>query len=266
MDREKKICLIGAGNMGGALARGIVRGGYASAEEICLTARSESTLAPFRDEGFRTTTDNRQAVRNAGMVMIAVKPAAVPSVLEEIRDSLDFGNQIVVCIAAGIKPETFDRILGKRNGKAAELVYLIPNTPIETGRGVNFIAPVHASEQTVEKVCKALENTGRTIITDLDMLGAGMALASCGTAYAMKYIGTIAAIGAKMGFDSAEALEIACDTVGGAAALLQYRKSSPSEEIRRVATPGGYTERGLKAMDKEGFTAALEAAHEKLEE
>ena len=69
-----------------------------------------------------------------------------------------------------------------------------------------------------------------------------------------------------MGFDSAEALEIACDTVGGAAALLQYRKSSPSEEIRRVATPGGYTERGLKAMDKEGFTAALEAAHEKLEE
>ena len=264
-----RIAILGAGNMGGAVARGLVRSGVGStadkavkAGDITVTAGHDSTLEAFRKEGFETDTDNAKAVKGADIVMIAVKPAIVPKVLEEIKDELNFSSQTLVCIAAGIKLETFDSILGEKDGKKAEVVFLIPDTAIEICRGINFLSPARASQKTMTALLELMEGTGTNHVVDMQKLKAGMVLASCGTAYAMKYIQAIAEIGESMGFDSRTALDTAIKTVGGAAALLKFRNSLPFEEIRRVATPGGFTERGMKKMDEAGFIDALKAAHE----
>ena len=250
-----KICIIGAGNMGGALALGLINAGRLEPSDITVTTRSESSLKRYTDRGLKGTTDNCAAVSGQDIVFIAVKPGSVAGVCGQIAGSLNPGKQIIVCIAAGIKPEEIlDRL-----GQDTELVYVIPNTAVELGRSVSFISAVHCCEKSVKTIELLMSKVGETRVVPLELLNAGMALASCGIAYALKYVVAAAQAGESLGFSSQDSLSIVAATVEGAAALLRGTPGTPQEQIRKVATPGGHTEKGMVRMDEAGFTDAVRA-------
>lgn len=253
-----KITVIGSGNMGGALARGLAGCGAVAPSDICCTAATEKTLLALKERfpQMRTSTDNCGAVEGADCVVLAVKPWIIPDVIRQISAHLDFSRQIVVSMAASPSLEELHKLFGKDE---AVIIRAIPNTAIEICSGVTFLCARPGIEESLagESVKRLFSALGGVWWVDEKQLGAGMALASCGIAYALKYIKSATDGGVELGLKPALAREIVAQTVAGAAALLQQNGTSPDAEIDRVTTPGGLTIRGLNAMEERGFTAAV---------
>ena len=274
-----KITIIGAGNMGGAIARGLVAfpvhstdagSGVSSSDMVCTagsastgkailpsdivcTARSTDTLQKFADLGFNVTTDNAEAVKGADIVLFAVKPWLMEEVMRSVAPCLDFGHQIVASVAAGVTFEQMNHWLG---GSPA-MFRIIPNTAIEVGSGVTFISSCGASEDQRSMILDMFAGMGYALEVEEDMMAAGTALASCGIAYAMKYIQASATGGVALGFSQEQACRIVEYTVKGASQLLLATGNAPQVEIDKVTTPGGMTQKGLAAMEDAGFSAAV---------
>ena len=253
-----KIAVIGAGNMGGATARGLVKAGAVKASDVTVSDISPVVLATFSALGYNTTKDNSQAVKGADVVFLVVKPWLVEELINEIRPELDYSSQIIVCIAAGISPQQLSDWLGiDSNGAEPQSLLAIPNTAIEILQSMTFITPVMASPDSVETVKSLFNSVGTAMVIDYDHMGAATALASCGIAYAMRYIRASAEGGVEMGFYPADAVKIVCQTVQGAAGLLSQPGAHPEAEIDKVTTPGGITIKGLNEMEHAGFTSAV---------
>lgn len=253
-----KVTIIGAGNMGGATAMGFVKSGAVKACDLTVTARHQSTLDRFAAEGMNVSLDNKSAVGDADIVMMVVKPWIVESVIEEIKGVLDYSRQIVVLLAAGIQPDQLTGWLGRdASGAEIQSMIVIPNTAIEILQSMSFIAPVTAGEQAVGTVKCLFEKVGRAMVVPFKLLGAGTALASCGIAYAMRYIHAAAQGGVELGFYPDDAVKVVCQTVQSAASLISAHGSHPEVEIDKVTTPGGITIKGLNAMEEAGFTNAV---------
>lgn len=248
-----RLSIIGAGNMGGAIARALADGPYFNASDITCTARSRETLLNLGRD-FQTTTDNLQAVRAADVVFFAVKPWLMESVIKEVASELDPARQIIVSVAAGV---TFSQISEWLGVDDATIFRVIPNTAIEVGSGVTFISSVNASEEQRKMILDAFTQMGCALEVDESMMNAGTHLASCGIAYAMKYIQAAAAGGEMLGFDREQAEKIVEYTVKGAAELLLSTGNTPQLEIDKVTTPGGMTQKGLAAMEEAGFSQAV---------
>lgn len=246
-----KITIIGAGNMGGAIARGLLATGAAPSEITC-TARRHETLSGYEKLGFGVTTDNRQAVVEADMVIFAVKPWLMEEVVKGVAPYMNSG-QIVVSVAAGI---TFDQ-LSQWLGGAYQMFRVIPNTAVEYGSGVTFISSCNADPCVRKMVLEMFAAMGYALEVQENMMAAGTALASCGIAYAMKYIQAASQGGESLGFDPEQARKIVEYTVKGAAELLLATGKEPQVEIDKVTTPGGMTQKGLQAMEQAGFSGAV---------
>ena len=246
-----KITIIGAGNMGGAIARALVN--YEPAIDITLTAKTEKTLSKYSLAGFKVTTDNVEAVKEADVIVFAVKPWLMEDVVRGVAGAIDCESQIVASVAAGVSFAQLELWLG---GKPS-MFRIIPNTAIEIGSGVTFISSYNASGQQRTMVLDMFSSMGYALEVEEGMMAAGTALASCGIAYAMKYIQASATGGQELGFDSEQACRIVEYTVKGAAELLLATGNAPQVEIDKVTTPGGMTMKGLAAMDDAGFSQAV---------
>jgi len=247
--------------MGGAAAIGLAKAGNISAGDITLTARHESTLGKFAALGMNVTTDNLEAVSKADVIILAVKPFLVENVISSIKPALDHSRQTLISFAAGIKSEQYLEWFGKdsRGQECRSLFMVIPNTAIEICQSMTFVTPVVAQDSNINMVMELFKGTGLTMQVSEKQMGAGLALASCGIAYAMKYIQASAQGGVELGFYPKDAVSVVCQTVMGAAGLIQEHGSSPQSEIDKVTTPGGFTIRGLNAMEEHGFTAAVQS-------
>lgn len=249
-----KIAVIGAGNMGGAMVRGWARSGRLQGVEIAVANPSEGKLKALAAEipGLVTATDNRAAAAGADIVVIAVKPWIVPSVIEELRGFMV--GKIVISVAAGIEPEELSAMLGS---DCTPVFYAIPNTPVSVNAGMIFCCHTAAGESDIRTVEGLLGLLGSCMMVEKRQMQAGMAVASCGIAYAMRYIRAAEQGGVELGLRPAEARKAVMQTLKGAVALLEAGASHPEEEIDRVTTPGGITIRGLNAMEEAGFSAAV---------
>ena len=272
-----KITIIGAGNIGGATANGLARCGAIQPADLTVTARHDSTLEKFAARGIRTTTDNCAAVRGADLVLFAVEPWQMEDMLRGIKDTLDYERQILVSLAPGIKPEQFREWLAKDATQPVEdgtqldkdasqpakdtalpaLAYAIPNIAAEIGESMTYIASVTTSEEQTACIKTWFDRIGHSEIVPLDLLLSGTSVASCGIAYALRYLGAAIQGGIRLGLDPDKAREAICRTVKGATELLMAHQSDPEAEIHRVTTPNGLTLRGLKAMEEGGFSEAV---------
>ena len=239
--------------MGGAIARALADGPYFNASDITCTARSSETLRKLGRD-FRTLTDNHEAVKDADIVVFAVKPWLMEDVIKDISSSLDLSRQIIISAAAGI---SFSQLSEWSGSTEAVVFRVIPNTAIEIGSGVTFISSINASEAQRKMILDAFSQMGYALEVDESMMNAGTHLASCGIAYAMKYIQAVSEGGAMLGFDREQAMKIVEYTVKGAAELLLATGNPPQMEIDKVTTPGGMTEKGLAAMEDAGFSQAV---------
>lgn len=252
-----KIAVIGAGAMGGAMVRGFLKGETFGSAEITVAAPSQYTLDKFADTGASLTSDNCAAAEGADIVAVVVKPWLVEHVLKEIKPVLDYQRQIMLIVAAGINGEQLSEWLTDINGEMPETLLVMPNTAIEVKSSMTFIAPVKASAKTVNIVSQIFDETGQALVVEEKQLAAGMVLASCGLAYAMRYIRAASEGGVEIGFKADQAKKIVLQTVKGAVDLLQATGNHPEAEIDKVTTAGGVTIKGLNEMEHAGFTSAV---------
>lgn len=245
--------------MGGALVRGLVRSGAVPAAEITCTAQTEATMAKLRafEPALGLTTDNVAAVQGADMVVIAVKPWVIATVVEQIAPVLDAERQCVVSMVAGMTVNDLAEMFGKWSDAVPPLCIAIPNTAIEMLCGVTFMTSRGLSHDQEEQVKRLFDALGKTYVVDEPHLRAGTVLASCGIAYALRYIHAAAQGGVELGFRPAEAQDIVARTVKGAAELLIANGTHAEQEVDKVTTAGGLTIRGLNAMEHAGFSSAV---------
>ena len=254
-----KIAIIGAGAMGGSLAKGLLKSGRWQAGNITVANRTEAALRPFAELGAHTTTDNVAAATGADVVFVVVKPWVVEGVLAEIKGSLDLSAQTVVVIAAGVGSADMARWLADSGGRTPALMLAMPNIAVAELCSMTFVVPVKATRQQTDSVCAVLDSVGRTLITEERLLPAATTLASCGIAYALKYIDAAMRGGVELGFSERESLQVVMQTMRGALSLLETNGTLPQQEIDKVTTPGGITLKGLAAMKEAGFDEAVTA-------
>ena len=254
-----RLSIIGAGNMGGAIARGLGSSKTISASDICCADRSKEMLDKIKasNPAINTTTDNMKAVTGADIIVIAVKPWLIESVISEIKNAVDYEKQIFISIAAGVDFKTLCEYL-KKDGECIPAMFrIIPNTAIEVKESVNFVSSFNASQEQNEAIINLFNELGLTILVEERMINAGMALASCGIAYAFRYIRAAVEGAVELGLYPEQAMKIEMQTLKGAIALLEANGSHPEAEIDKVTTPGGITIKGLNAMEEAGFTNAI---------
>ena len=249
-----KVGVIGAGNMGGALIHGWAKSGKLAS--LTIADKNESLLASFKEKypSITTTTDKVEAVKEADIVVVVVKPWLMPTVLDEIKPALDLKKQIIVSDAANFTTEK----LAEQLGAAGQYCYVIPNIAAEFGASMSFIAKgKETSDDSLNKVKALYDLCGDTLVVAENLVGPGMMMASCGIAYVMRYIRAQMEGGCEMGFYPDQAKQIALQTMQGAVSLLKETGWHPEVAIDKVTTPGGVTIKGLNELDHAGFNSAV---------
>ncbi len=241
-----KFAMIGVGAMGGATVEGLLQLSAFQPQDIIVANPTKEKLAPFAAKGAVAASDNRQAASQADVVCVCVKPWLVETVLREIKDVLRPKEQLLIVIAAGVSPEQVSEWLPD----TPPLFLVIPNIAIAQLQSMTFIVPVGATAEQTALVKGLFDAMGTSLLT-------GTTLASCGIAYAMRYIRAAAEGGVELGFKADVAKDIVMQTVQGAVTLLRNSGLHPEQAIDLVTTPGGVTIKGLNEMEHAGFTSAV---------
>lgn len=246
----KKIGIIGAGNLGCAIAKGFITHGKIAPSDIYLSRRRNGLLADKEKEGY-IISDNLSLVKECDLVILAVLPGQAAEVVKEIRDELGSASKILVSVVSAVSINE----LKEWTGNGVELVRVMPNTAIEYGASMTCIAG--DGETSVEEVQELFEPLGQTMVIKEQLMPAATILAACGIAFFLRFIRAVSQGGIQIGFHADEAGEIAAQTARGAAELLLQTNNHPETEIDRVTTPMGCTISGLNEMEHFGLSSAM---------
>lgn len=253
MSKTTSLAILGAGNIGVSIARGLVKSGSFSAGRIVLTRRKEHLLEPCKTQGFVTSSDNRKAVRDSDVVILAVEPQQIDALLDEIAGDLKTGDRIVVSVVSGVG---IDHIAQRIGGKT-QVVRAMPNTAVAIRESMTCLASNGVGGRALDTAREIFEAVGKTIVIDEEQMTAATALGACGIAFFLRAVRAASQGGVEIGFHADQALAIAAQAARGAASLLLDNENHPEREIDRVATPRGCTISGLNEMEHQGFSSAL---------
>lgn len=251
-----KFAIIGAGNMGASLARGLAQGTIVRTEDICVSNPSEGKLQNLKEAypEINVTNDNRTCIQGADIIVLAVKPWILDNVIREILPELDAGKQTVCSMVGGVG---LGQLKDKFAPLALPLYYLIPNTAIAQRESMTFLSSANSTAERDSYLLSVFRELGDAMLVEERLMNAGMVLASCGIANALRYVRAATEGGVQLGFRAREAQHIVAQTLRGAASLLDAEGTHAEAEIDKVTTPGGLTIRGLNAMEEAGFTNAV---------
>lgn len=249
----QNIAIIGGGNLGTAIAEGLLAANYCTPQQLIVTRRNTRALARLQEKGVAVTSDNAWAVQQAAMVILAVKPYNYAAILGSVKDHLNKDKHLLVSVVTGAWIKQLSAIAGAD----FPIVRAMPNTAIAIRQSMTCLSFSNVSELQQQQVIAAFDQLGRTAIIDEALMDAATVLGACGTAYAMRYIRANIQGGIEIGFDATTASLIAAQTVLGAAELLLTTGSHPEQEIDKVTTPKGCTIAGLNEMEHQGFSSSL---------
>jgi len=250
---NKKIAIIGGGNLGTAIAEGLIQSQFVQPKQILITKRNIETLHFLERKGVLVSDKNEEAVRYADLVILAVKPFQVNDILSSLKKEFNEEKHVLVSVITGISIDHIAGIIGKK----ISIVRAMPNTAIAIQESMTCIAAKDVNEEQLQYVHDIFNQLGKTVKIDEKLMDAATVLGACGTAFAMRYIRANIQGGIEIGFDAATANLIAAQTVKGAAELLLKKGSHPEQEIDKVTTPKGCTIAGLNEMEHRGFSSSL---------
>ncbi|MDR0680500.1 MAG: pyrroline-5-carboxylate reductase [Dysgonamonadaceae bacterium] len=256
-----KTTIIGGGNMGSAIVRGLVQGSIFKPSDLTVIDILEAPLKALQDfnPAVRIALNEYDSVENADIILLAVKPWLIKNTILNIKSKLKYSKQIIVSIAAGISIRELNEMLFKPDDETTlpVLFRVIPNTAISIRQSVNLIATENASSEQECLILKIFNELGYAFLLEESKISAGTALTSCGIAYLFRYVRAAMLAGVNMGFYPKEAQNLVVKTMLGAAALLDETKENPEVEIDKVTTPGGITIKGLNELEANGFSDAI---------
>lgn len=248
----RRIAIIGGGNLGAAIAEGLLKSKFSKPADITITRRNLVSLKAFKDKGVEITDDNAAAVKKSEVIILAVKPFQVADVLSGVSKELGKGK-ILISVVTGVLISEMEAIVKKN----ISYFRAMPNTAISIQESMTCICSKDADAASHKYIHDLFSTVGKVVSIDEKLMEAATILAACGTAYAMRYIRANIQGGIEIGFDAATASLIAAQTVKGAAELLLQKGTHPEQEIDKVTTPKGCTIAGLNEMEHQGFSSSL---------
>lgn len=250
---SKKIAIIGGGNLGTAIAEGLISSGFVLPQNIIITKRNIETLATLQAKGINTTNDNTKAVEFADFIIFAVKPFQLKDVLLNIHSYLNPQKHILISVATGVWIKDIKEMLNNQ----FTIFRAMPNTAIAIQQSMTCICSENANETQINYVKELFNKLGKSVFIEEKLMDAATVLAASGTAFALRFIRADIQAGIEIGFSAVTASLIAAQTAKGAAELLLIRKTHPEQEIDKVTTPKGCTIAGLNEMEHQGFSSSL---------
>lgn len=246
----KKVGIIGAGNIGMAIAKGLVSHKKMKASDVYLSRKKNELLADQEKAGFKVT-DNTTLVSHCKYIILAVLPGQAKEVVEEIKSSLKGGQKILVSVVSAVSIKELE----EWTGGGVDIVRIMPNTAVEYGASMTCIAG--EKDQVVNEIEELFAPMGETMLIKEHLMPAATILAACGIAFFLRFIRAVSQGGIQIGFHAEEAGKIAAQTARGAAELLLQTDHHPETEIDRVTTPMGCTISGLNEMEHWGLSSSM---------
>lgn len=258
--KGKRVAFLGAGNMGEALIKGLTQVGLVPAGSISASdPRADHLGQVAKRYGIRAVADNAALVGGADVIILAVKPQIMATVLKEIASVVDDGK-LLISIAAGVST----RKLRDQLGKPARLIRVMPNTPALVLEGVTAVARAEGLKPgDLEAAQELFAAVGKVVVLDESAMDAVTGLSGSGPAYVAIAIEALADGGVKMGLDRATAMTLAAQTVLGSARLILDTGVHPGQLKDMVSSPGGTTIAGIAALEDGGLRRALIQAVER---
>jgi pyrroline-5-carboxylate reductase len=246
-----KIAIIGAGNLGLSIAKGVLHSNGATS--MYLTKRNTASIRDFEKYGNVTvTSDNALAVKNADIVIFSVQPAHFENILLEIKDLLT-DKHVVISTITGFSIDKIESIIGKDT----YIIRSMPNTAISVGKSMTCICSNVMGAKRIDLAKAIFNRMGHSMEIPESQMQAATVICASGIAFWMRLIRATTQGAIQLGFDAKEAQELAMHTCNGAAGLLIASGNHPEEEIDRVTTPMGCTIEGLNEMEHQGLSSSL---------
>jgi pyrroline-5-carboxylate reductase len=250
--KKNKISIIGGGNLGSAIAKGLLLSKNYKPESITVTRNRINLLKGLADKGINVHTDNVRAVNDGDVIILAVKPKKIDIILNEIKTSLT-PEKILVSAVTGVSIKHIHTVIDEK----ITVFRVMPNTAIAIRESMTCISTNNGNKMEADVVKGIFDELGRTVMINEELIDASTVLAACGIAYALRFIRAASQGGIQIGFDAATAQIITSQTVKGAASLLIEGGLHPEQEIDKVTTPRGITIAGLNEMEHKGFSSSL---------
>lgn len=253
------IAILGGGNLGRALAEGWVSSGRVDADSVHVTRRKLEKLADLDARGFAVGSDNRAAVERSEIVVLAVQPQQLDTLLEDVAPVVTSRHRVISVVSGA-------RVTGLRSrlGDGPPIVRAMPNTAVSIRESMTCLCgeegPAGESDvarDAMDEAVALFDAVGKTLVIREEMMVPATALCACGVAFFLRCVRAASQGGIEIGFHPEEALLLAGQTARGAAALSLKEDTHPEGEIDRVTTPRGCTIAGLNEMEHQGLSSAL---------
>ena len=246
-----KIAIIGAGNLGKSIAKGlIVKNAFTT---LYLTKRNTEAIKSYEEYSKVTvTSDNQEAVKNSDILIFAVQPQQLERILEEIKDLLT-DKHVLISTITGFKIDRIEAIVGKDQF----IIRAMPNTAIAVGKSMTCMCSNEKGEKRIAIAEAIFNRLGTSIIIKENKMQAATVICASGIAFWMRLIRATTQGAVQLGFDAKDAQQLAMNTCLGAASLLVESGKHPEEEIDKVTTPKGCTIEGLNEMEHNGLSSSL---------
>lgn len=244
-----RIHIIGGGNLGASLAIGLSK--FSPGSRITITRRNVQQIKYLEKLNICISSDNLFEIGLADILLLTVKPYQVDTVLNEILPHIT--NKIIVSAITGLSVESLE----KKTNHQHPIVRIMPSIAAQFGESATCISFSEGNASAGKTISRLFDSLGTALIIEEKLMDAATIMASCGTAYALRYIRAAMQAGIEIGFDSQTALAIASQTVKGASRMTLDEKIHPEQLIDRVTTPKGCTIVGLNEMEHQGFSSSL---------
>ena len=245
------LSIIGAGNMGYAIAKGLTQSGKFLKSNIFLSTKDEQAAKNFKDEDYQVG-DNISLVKASQLVLLVVKPWQAEEVLTEIKPFITKDHIIASCVTGLSSAQAYSYL-----DQEISFFRVMPNTGAMVGESMSCIAPSNATTAQKEIIETIFSTLGLVLFMEEDKMAAGTAIAGCGIAFVLRFIRATTEAGVEIGIGANDAAMMAAQIAKGAAELILQNKSNPEVEIDKVTTPGGVTIAGLNAMEHKGFSSSV---------
>ena len=254
MLQDKRLVIIGGGNMGEAILKGLIAAQLMKPQQVAVTDIIEARLAYLRETyAVQALTDNAKAVAPADLIIVAVKPQDIVQTIQGIAPAVD-DHKVLISIAAGVPTAKIESAFGK----PVRVVRVMPNTPALVLAGAaGLCSGSHATPADLDVARVLFDALGRTVMVSEYLMDAVTGLSGSGPAYIFVLIEALADGGVKMGLTREAALTLAAQTVYGSAKLLLETGLHPGELKDRVTSPAGTTIAGLHALEAHAFRGAV---------
>ncbi len=250
---SKNIAILGAGNLGTAIATGLVKSGKYEADSIALTRRRITLLETYKDQGFYVTNSNEEAIKRSEIIIVAVEPSQIDDLLKQIGPFLKPEKHLLISVVTSVDIAYIKTIVSDK----LSIVRAMPNTAIAIRESMTCICTDSDNSDVLETATEIFNTVGKTVSILEEQMTAATALCACGIAFFLRSIRAASQGGTEIGFHAHEALKMAAQTAKGAASLLADKDNHPEFEIDRVTTPRGCTIAGLNEMEHSGFSSAM---------